>query len=351
MNPPLLDGVRVLELSRWRPGALAGVLLAQLGAEVLKVEPPGGDPFRGYPALFATHNAGKRSIALDLRTDGGRARLHELARDADALIEGMRPSVAARLGAAYDDLHAVNPSLVYCSISGFGQDGPWAQLPGHDLAYQAYAGLLAPRGGPPPESIAPPIGDISAGLFGAFAVCAALTRRARTGEGEYVDVAMTSLLATMTGLGDPGELADGEAMPGLASYGTYATADGKWVALAFMEDEFWVRLCHAFGVEDLADLDVAQRIAREAELRDMLARECKARTRDELVALGRSADVPIAPVHTRTEMLNADHLRHVQTVVEGPDGPWLGFPARLREHSVSVSTQVPDVGEHRGWAD
>src|SRR5438093_11930092 len=145
----LLAGLRVLDLSIWRPGPYATQLLAEIGADVLKVQPPGGDPMRAYPDLFASLNANKRSLVLDLKDDVGRSRALELAADADVVMEGFRPGVAERLGVGDEDVRAVNPAVIYCSISGMGQDGPLALSPGHDLNYQAWAGVLAPDGRPP----------------------------------------------------------------------------------------------------------------------------------------------------------------------------------------------------------
>src|SRR2546423_2227686 len=144
----LLDGLRVLDFTIWRPGPYATQLLAELGAEVLKVEPPGGDPMRRYPGLFESLNVNKRSIVLDLKNDDHRARALALTAAADVLVEGFRPGVAARLGLGYEDARSVNSSIVYCSVSGMGQDGPLAPVPGHDLNYQAWAGSLEPDGGP-----------------------------------------------------------------------------------------------------------------------------------------------------------------------------------------------------------
>ena len=163
----VLDGVSVLDFSVWRPGPYATQLLAEMGAEVTKVEPPGGDPMRGYPALFAMLNERKRSVELDLKSDAGREQAYEMAAGSDIAVEGWRPGVAARLGVAYDDLQPVNPRIVYCSISGFGATGPLADAPGHDINYQAYAGMLAPdgRGAPPHPTI--PVGDLAGGMAGA----------------------------------------------------------------------------------------------------------------------------------------------------------------------------------------
>src|SRR4051794_16236374 len=140
MTPGLLSGLRVLDLSVWRPGPYATQLLAEIGADVVKVEPPAGDPMRSYPELFASLSANKRSIVLDLKSDGDRARVLELATAADVVIEGFRPGVSARLGVAYADVSRVNASVVYCSVSGMGQSGPLYLAPGHDANYQAWAG-------------------------------------------------------------------------------------------------------------------------------------------------------------------------------------------------------------------
>src|SRR5437868_4870850 len=141
-RPGMLGGMRVLDVSSWRPMPHATQVLCDLGAEVLKVEPPGGDPMRHYPELFAAIARGKRSIELDLRTDAGRARALELAAQADVVCEGWRPGVADRLGVSYDAVRAVNPTVIYCSLSGYGQTGPWRDVPGHDVNYQALAGAL-----------------------------------------------------------------------------------------------------------------------------------------------------------------------------------------------------------------
>ena len=147
MSAALLEGVRILDLGIWRPVPYATQLLVEMGADVIKVEPPGGDPMRVFPELFAVLNAGKRNIVVDLKNEDGVAHVLALVTDADAVIEGFRPGVADRLGVGYDSLRAVNPAIVYCSISGYGADGPLAQVPGHDVNYQAYAGVLRPRGG------------------------------------------------------------------------------------------------------------------------------------------------------------------------------------------------------------
>jgi crotonobetainyl-CoA:carnitine CoA-transferase CaiB-like acyl-CoA transferase len=195
----LLDGMRVLDVSIWRPVPHATQMLADLGAEVLKVEPPGGDPMRGFPELFADVASHKRSIILDLQTGEGRERALELVEDAGVFCEGWRPGVAARLGLDYDAVRARNPHIVYCSLSGFGQTGPLVDRRGHDLNYQALAGAVAPRAGQQPQQPLVPIADLAGGVVAALCICAAWARRVQTGEGEYIDVSMTDVIASWVG--------------------------------------------------------------------------------------------------------------------------------------------------------
>ena len=346
----LLDGVRILDLSIWRPGPYATQLLADLGADVLKVEPPGGDPMRIFPELFATLNANKRSIVLNLRDATDRTRAHELVVDADALIEGFRPGVAARLGMGEPDARAINPAIVYCSVSGYGQDGPLATAPGHDLNYQAYAAVLAPEGGPPVQC-AVPIADLGGGLAAAMGVCAALVGRARTGEGEHVDVAMVDLLASWTGpltglrVGETGDR-----LGRLPSYGSFRTADGSWLTMGVIDEQhFWTAVCDGLGLDDLRGLDLASRTARYDEIRARLTAAIEARGRDELVeSLG--ADAPVAPSLTREEMLH--HPQFVDRGMSGgttPDGyPCMGYPVRFAPHGARSPGRAPALGEHQG---
>jgi crotonobetainyl-CoA:carnitine CoA-transferase CaiB-like acyl-CoA transferase len=159
-----LCGLRVLDLSIWRPGPYATSLLVPLGADVLKVEPPGGDPMRSYPGLFAAVNEGKRSLVLDLKDAEGRARALDLAAEADVLVEGFRPGVLGRLGLDEAVVRRLNPGIVYCSISGYGQDDPRATLPGHDVNYQAWSGALTPDGGTATRVLPLPTADLAAGM-------------------------------------------------------------------------------------------------------------------------------------------------------------------------------------------
>ena len=319
----LLDGLRVLDFSIWRPGPYATQLLAELGADVLKVEPPGGDPMRQYVELFATLHANKRSIVLDLKDDADRERAHELGRDADVVIEGYRPGVAARLSIGYDDLKAVNPRVVYCSISGMGQTGPLSAASGHDLNYMAWSGALSPDGRAPAEP-AIPVADLAGGMAGALQICAAVVQQRRTGEGTYLDVAMADVLATWTGPARPtAQGADPDAR-GVPGYGTFEAADG-WITLGIIsEDHFWRPLCDALDMSDVRELGFLDRMQRFGELQHRIADAIRTRQRDALVTELLGANVPVAPVLNRTEMMALDHFQTRGAVIDRGRAPTLG---------------------------
>ncbi|HWD54192.1 MAG TPA: CoA transferase [Acidimicrobiales bacterium] len=335
MTSALLSGLRVLDLSIWRPGPYATSLLVALGADVLKVEPPGGDPMRHYPELFESINAGKRSVVLDLKDGDDRARALELAKEADALVEGFRPGVMARLGLDTATVRGANPAMVYCSISGYGQDDPRAALPGHDVNYQAWAGALSPEGG---TAAMPrlPIADLAAGMSAAFGICAAVLGRHATGQGAHLDVSMTDVLATWTGRTGGGNDAGGGGSPApqpVPGYGLFATADDGQVALGVLsEQHFWSSLCAELALDDVAGLPFEERSVRGAELQRRVAAAIAQRRRDELVDALSAVAVPVAPVLDRAGMLAG--------------APFPDFPIRLARPE--VSHEVPTVDQHRG---
>ena len=335
MQPAFLSGLRVLDLSIWRPGPYTTSLLVALGADVLKVEPPGGDPMRQYRGLFESINAGKRSIVLDLKDGDDRDRALQLASEADVLVEGFRPGVMARLGMDAPTVRGINPALVYCSVSGYGQDDPRATLPGHDVNYQAWAGALTPEGGTaamPPL----PVADLAGGMAAAFGICAAVVGRAATGKGAYLDVSMTDVLATWTGRigsGD-GDGAGGSTQQGpVPGYGLFPTADGGQVALGVIsEAHFWANLCEELGLDDVAALSFGERSARGAEMQRSVAAAVARRGRDELVAALTAAGVPVAPVLDRAGMVAG--------------APFPEFPIRLPLPEAPHG--APALDQHRG---
>jgi len=282
-----LEGVTVLDLSTLLPGPLATLMLAEAGARVIKIERPGGEDMRGFAphvegrsVPFAMLNAGKEILAVDLKDPAGRERIEALIAQADVLVEQMRPGVMDRLGLGWEAARALNPRLIYCAITGYGQSGPRAQEAGHDINYQALGGLLSLAPGSPehPATPAALVADIAGGAMPAVIdVLLALRQRDLTGEGAFLDVAMTDAIATFAWLAHAEMAATGRApgphggllTGGSPRYGLYATADGRYLALGALEDKFWARACEGLGLDpDLRDdgRDPAATKARVAAL-------------------------------------------------------------------------------------
>jgi alpha-methylacyl-CoA racemase len=288
MSQPL-SGLRVLDFTTLLPGPLATLMLAEAGAEVTKIEPPGGEEMRAFPptfdgagAPFALLNRGKQSLVLDLKADSDRARLNPLLARADVLVEQFRPGVMARLGLGYEAVRKVNRRIVYCSISGYGQSGPRAQEVGHDLNYIGNTGLLALQSGPIETPVVPPalIADIGGGSFPAVTnILLALRQREKTGEGCHVDIAISDAMFTFSwyalAIGQatgrfpsPGQL---PLAGGLARYQLYPTKDGKLVACAALEQKFWLAFCNAIGLSGPETDDLADPAATKAAVATIIA--------------------------------------------------------------------------------
>jgi CoA:oxalate CoA-transferase len=317
---------------------------------VLKVEPPDAEPMRVFPEIFATVASHKRSVVLDLKDPAGRARALELAAEADVVVVGWRPGVAERLGVGPEDVRAVNPPVVYCSLSGFGAVGPLAHVAGHDVNYHARAASLSPDGGAPSPSPSPrvPWADLAGGLAAAFAICAAWIGRERTGEGETIDVSMTDLLATWTGTVGGGVLESvGKPVRGLPGYGTFEVADG-YVALGVItEPHFWAATCRVLGLDDVADLDVPDQIERSDELRARITEALATEHRDEVVARLVAEGAPASPVLSREEIVADEHFRARGTLRETHLGPAFGHPIRYVDHPARGPAAPPEPGEHQ----
>ena len=304
----------VVELTTQLPGPYCAMLLADLGARVIKVEPPGGDPLRGFPPAFASVNRGKRNIVIDLKKDAGRAVMSRLIGRADVVLEGFRPGVAERLGVDYPAAKNLNPSVVYCAISGFGQVGPYRDRAGHDINYLAIGGLLG-RGDPP---AVPPvlISDLSSGLYGALAVSAALMRRAATGEGCFIDLSMTDCILSWMALDiaaaaqDP-DAARGPFLGNIPHYGIYETSDGRHISLGIVhEDHFWTRFCDAVGLEEWRDWPSKKRLERETEIREKLRAVFAMASCREWDRRLRDADVPCAPIYNLDELPDDPYIQY-----------------------------------------
>jgi alpha-methylacyl-CoA racemase len=324
----MLDGVTVLDLSSVGPATRAAAILADYGASVVKVAPvPRGAAVQITPPPHAySGHRGTSRVQLDLKDDGGRGAFLRLAAKADVLLESFRPGAMAKLGLAYDDLRAVNPAIVYCSTTGFGQDGPVASYAGHDLDYQAVAGVLhcgerAPAGKPalPGATFADSAGG---GLQAVAAILAALVRRGTTGEGAYLDVSITEGTLWLTSLYVDEYLATGEEPgPGhnvltgrYACYDTYRCADGEWVAVAAIEARFFANLCRLLGCEEWADRqhdDDAQ-----ADMRAAFAEAFATKPRIEWLHVLAPADTCVSPVWSIAELVDDPQFAARGVVVE-----------------------------------
>jgi alpha-methylacyl-CoA racemase len=285
---PPLDGVRVLDLTRLLPGAYATLLLADLGAAVIKVEDPrGGDTMRtlagGPSRYFEPLNRGKRSVTLDLRSPDAAAVLDALIAGADVLIESFRPSTARRLRVDAATLRARHPRLICASISGFGQSGPYAERAAHDINYQALAGLLRP-----PQLPGPLVGDIGSAHQAALAIVAALVARAATGIGATIDISIHEAALAWSMFPTTADLAQ-------ARYNVYETADGRWLAMGGLEEKFWAGFCERL------DLPLT---ATEADVRARLRR----RTHDAWVAQFDGADVCLTTVYGPEQVAADPHV-------------------------------------------
>jgi crotonobetainyl-CoA:carnitine CoA-transferase CaiB-like acyl-CoA transferase len=364
-----LEGIRVLDLSRLLPGGFCSLLLADFGAEVVKVEDTGaGDYVRwsspGYEgaddsaraAMFLALNRNKTSIRVNLKEEGGREVFLRLARDADVVLESFRPGVLDRLGVGYDTIRTVNPRIVYCAITGYGQDGPLRDRSGHDMNYLGLVGLLGLTGEPdgPPVQAAGQIADLGGGaLMAAFGILAALRERERSGEGQLVDVSMADGALSWLGMVAARYFADGvpprrgglELAGGLVCYRPYACANG-WVTLGALEPKFWQAWCRGVGREDL--------IARQfdgpgSQTHRAVEAIFAERTRDQWRAFASEHDCCLEPVLGLEEALGSELVRARGMVTE-LDQPGAETTVRLLGVPVKLSRTPGDANRRPGPA-
>lgn len=345
-----LAGVRVLDLTRLLPGAFATLMLAEMGAEVIKIETPGhGDPTRGLPPTVGGRglydlllNRGKKSVALDVRRPATVAALARLVDRADVVVESFRPQTARQFGVSAEQLRAARPGLIHCAITGYGQTGPYAERPGHDLNYVAIAGLLAadrPHTDELPKMF---IGDVGSGAMSAvIAILAALYARSRTAEGASLDISMHEgslywmMLPGARDLVDGGATAAGE-LPTFgdhACYQVYETRDGRRLALGALEFKFWDAFTAAIGRPDLAGRHHSDPADQRALINEVRA-VFRQKTRDEWLAIFAAHDVCLSPVNTPAEALADPHVVDRGAVVPGPHGravkpPFVAAPPAL----------------------
>ena len=364
-----LAGIRVLDLTRLLPGAVCSLHLADLGADVIKVEDPGpGDYSRhrrpgdkaGLAPVFGQINRNKRGLKLDLKQPEGVQVFMDLAAGSQVVMEGFRPGVTARLGVDYASVRGRNPAIVYCSLTGYGQDGPLRHAAGHDINYCGYAGVLhqiGPRDGPP---VVPnfQIADLLGGsLSAAMGILAALVDAQRTGRGRYVDVSMTDCALAHNVVPFGRALAEGASRPrgrdtlsgGLPCYGVYETADGGYMALGALEPKFWRAFCEAVGRPDLVEHHMVTGEAAD-RARDEVAGIFRTATREEWTARLADADCCATPVLSPEEARRHPQLSARGMFVAAGDGgvetDQLACPLKLSDFSFAVQRPAPGHGEH-----
>jgi alpha-methylacyl-CoA racemase len=343
-----LTGIRVLDLTRLLPGAFCTRLLADMGADVIKVEEPGtGDYMRwtpplldGQSALFDALNRNKRSIALNLKEARGREALLRLVETADVLVEGNRPGVMERLGLGWDTLHARNPRLVMCSITGYGQDGPFAQRAGHDLNYMAIAGALGLNGqrDGPPVPLSVQVADIGGGgLQPAVAILGALVAVQRGGEGRWVDASMTdgavgwlALVFAAHAAGERVARGDQRLAGRYACYRVYECRDGRYYSVAALEPKFWQELCRALERPDLVELQYSEDSITQVAVEQIF----KTKTRDEWQESLSVVDACCEPV------LDIDEVPHHPQVSARGLFERAGRAPSLGEHTAEVLREI-----------
>lgn len=357
-----LSGITVVDLSQFLPGPMLSLMMADQGAEVIKVEPRAGDPARdmapfeaGQSVWFRNLNRGKQSVVLDLKSAEGKAALWDLIADADVFVEGFRPGVMRRLGFDYAAVAARNPRIVYCSISAFGQSGEWSHHAGHDMAVQAVSGFLSVNDGPDGMPVVPgvPSADMAAGLTGLSAVLMALIGRGKSGRGDYIDIAMLDALlpwcahvaGDALGGGEPPRSATQRSLGGAAFYNVYATADGRHVVLGGREPKFAANLLTALGRADLIPMAALPAGPEQAPLVAFLRETFASRTREEWVAWMAEIDVAFSPVLDFREAFAERHFaeRGLTRVAEGAH---LIAPAIRFGDDDWTPAPAPALGEH-----
>lgn len=355
MTQPM-DGLRVLDLTRLLPGAICTLLLADMGADVIKIEDPhGGDYARWMPplldgmgAFFRTSNRNKRSVILDLKTPTGQKILYRLVEQADILVEGFRPGVTQRLNCDYDTLRQINPRLVYCSLSGWGQSGPYAYESGHDLNYVSVIGLQGANKTPQP--LGGQVADVGGAYMGVMGILAALLKRHQTGMGDWVDVSLAesampfAMYAWVEALMVGTNGGDGTLTGFLACYNVYHTSDGRAIALAALEEKFWANFCAAIDKPEWLPLHLNP--SEQSNLKQQLADLFAQKTAEEWHILLDKADCCFSLILPPADIEKDPHIAARGMLGRMDDStPWMRSPIRLRDDHFQVGS-VPAYGEH-----
>ncbi len=366
-----LEGVRILELGQIIAGTYGGLVLSDLGAEVIKIETPEGDlgripsvaPYNGESALFLTFNRNKRSIAIDLKSEDGRQVFYDLVKTSDVVIDNFRPGVLERLKIDYPALKAIKPDIIQCSVTGFGASGEYKDAPALDIIIQAIAGYMAITGEPgrPPVRTGVPLADLSGGIFSSQAILAALFDRERTGEGRYIELSMfDGIVSLLTYTGtmwlSKGELAEPPGSGHMYSvpWQAFECADG-YLVIATRQEVFWTRLCDAIDAPELADdprfAKNPDRVANRATLVPILEDIFAQRTVGEWMERFRAGDIPAAPVNNLDGVFAEPPIAEREMIVEY-DHPRAGKvrlpgnPIKMSGMEGTISEPAPMHGEH-----
>jgi len=355
-----LKGITILDLTRLLPGAYGSMLMGDLGAEVIKIEQPRiGDYMRQYPPYYYAVNRNKKSITLNLKKKKGQEIFYQLANSADVILEGFRPGVVHRLGIDYATIKAINPQIVYCSLSGYGQDGPYRNWVGHDINYIGFGGILGLTG-TANNPVIPGIqtADIGGGMLAVIGILSALLAKNHTGSGQFIDVSMLDGVISWLSIHAGMYLFNQElpirgSMPfsgGTAAYNIYETKDKKWISLGILEEKFWKNLCNILQCKDLEDrpfFEVAHRDALKVKLQTIF----HTKNQNEWIQLLINADVPCAPVYDLDEVFQDPQVLHREMVceVEHPTQgriKQLGIPIKFSETPGRLRIPPPQLGEH-----
>ncbi|WP_347488605.1 CaiB/BaiF CoA-transferase family protein [Desulfoscipio sp. XC116] len=364
----MLKGVRVLDLSRLLPGPYATMLLGDLGAEIIKVEEPGaGDYMRqfmprvaGVSVFFLAVNRNKKSITLNLKKERGKEIFRGLAKDADVVIEGFRPGVMKTLGLDYEAVRQINPGIVYCSLSGYGQDGPYRDRAGHDLNYLSVSGVLGITGVRNAQPVVPgvQVADLTGGMFAVIGILSALWQKKREGRGAYLDLSMTDGLFSMMSMhlanlmatGTPAARGDMMLCGALTCYNVYRTKDNCYVALGALEAKFWQNFCRALDREDLIPGHLSQAVDDDPVYREV-QEIFLSRTKARWMEFAERVDCCLTPVDTAEEVLDGEYARRRGMIIDVPH-PGGGTLRQVRNPLVFTGApnqkplSPPALGEH-----
>ena len=363
-----LQGIKVVEFTNILSGPFCGMLLSDMGAEVIKIEKPSGDDMRfwppitdGYSENFASVNRNKRSIAMDLKSKEDHALALQLCKEAHVLIENNRGGVMARLGLGYEDIKALNPAIIYCSINAFGSDGPYAHRGGFDLVVQAESGIMSVTGDNDPVKCGVPISDTATGLYGAFAIAAALREAEKTGQGVHIDASMLgasigiSALQTSEFFGTGGNSPRmGSRHPRNAPYQAFKGSDG-YFCIAAGNDKLYRDVCNIVAMPELVEREefktTALRAKNQTQLAQILATPFATKTADQWLTIFGDAGVPCGSINTFENALSHPQVVHCEwvqdmTLPNGVKTKTFGSPIRFNNQSTKIRSMPPALDEH-----